>query len=301
MSVVVNCPSCGKSYELADAMVGRRGRCKVCAEVFRIRSGTVMVAAGLNVLQELPTVSAATATLPRLHPSRSSHPQRRGTRSGLSQQAVLYLGAAGLTILGFVAGLAYLGSGDRSDDGAGTSVAESPTTPPRSFSERVLAKVVEPYPTPNDPKVKARSPAQSQQVSGTQPHRDLSEHKQFMRDWLDLLNRKADVLATVRDPASREAARGPALALRPKTQELDRRGRSLFNPTYEERVEIADRFRDECRRTFARCRSEAMRIKSLPGMEDLGLRILNEFNAQVVDLEQFLTMSNISTALPNRK
>ena len=36
MSIITNCPSCGKHYEVADAFAGKKARCHDCAAVFRL-------------------------------------------------------------------------------------------------------------------------------------------------------------------------------------------------------------------------------------------------------------------------
>ena len=38
-----DCPGCGKHYELADDLAGKKSRCKTCGEVFRIPVGTARV------------------------------------------------------------------------------------------------------------------------------------------------------------------------------------------------------------------------------------------------------------------
>jgi hypothetical protein len=101
--------------------------------------------------------------------------------------------------------------------------------------------------------------------------------------------------------ASVKAASQSWLAFREDSKDLGTRQKRLFRLTYEEQVELARLFRDDYANAIARCRGEALRIKSLPGLDEFGLRLLNNFNAEIQGLEQFLSMANISTALPSRK
>src|SRR5437870_12970198 len=46
MSIAVNCPTCGKSYNLNEKMAGKKVRCKHCADTFAVDLDPVLPVTG---------------------------------------------------------------------------------------------------------------------------------------------------------------------------------------------------------------------------------------------------------------
>lgn len=296
MSIALNCPACGKRYELDDALAGKKARCSGCGEVFRVPAGPSGSSSGTTSgkrrtapaekrdLRERDDHSwledgaeATDSAAPLL--ARRTQTTARKPSSGMSQGLLLGLGAAGLVIVGVIVGLLATSSGpaakpapDQGEQAGQARSAEQPAAP--SLTDRLLGAVTG-----------SSNPAAD--VSGypqlgpllppclpPPPLRDLSAHERETRTMIGYLGRMNDSLASVHDAASLRAL---GEQLKSQSQQLEnetRQNKPSFRLTGVEEAVLLRRFAGDIRREADRFRKESLRISALPGLGAAGTQLL---------------------------
>ena len=95
--------------------------------------------------------------------------------------------------------------------------------------------------------------------------RAMSAHESMMRELIAVGYETADVLATITDEASANAAKPKLIDLRDRKYGLRREIRELGPPPKDLEERFKDEFNAEDQKIYKRVKAETKRIKSIPG------------------------------------
>ena len=324
MSIVLKCPKCGKRYELEGSVAGKKLRCAGCDLVFRVPVGSSEPRSAAGPAGQGPTRARIASPAPggtgraRAQPrpravenedpgedGDHSWPEDGGSESmpapirrtqataagsGPPLGLLLGVGAGGLVIiLGVIAGVLVMNSGrghraEPNQGGAGAGDA-SP-----SLAERVLSAVTgsEPFTdVGNYPEIGPLLPP----LLAPPPLRDLSVHERQARAMIGAIGRMNDILATVHDVASMQAAGLQLKNLSEQMRNELKQNAPTFRPTAAEDAELARRVAGDARRETARLRQESVRISTVPGLGIAGTQLLALGTQMSIPLEQSLMLA----------
>jgi HEAT repeats len=304
MSVVVNCPTCGKRYELTESLAGRKARCSGCGQIFRVPGGSMGAESasdpegpdrrGLTSARPAPGHQDTSWLEEGAEVAKSMPPPMRRSRtarasSGPSLGLLLGLGAGGAAIVGVIVGLLVLnsGSGARPEPGEAPHQAQAHDAAAPSLTERFLGAV-----TGHDPLTDAAGYPQLGPLLPPclppPPLRDLSSHERQTRLAIGFLGQMNNVLATVHNVASLKSA---AEQLKSQAEQMGnamRQNAPTFRPTAAEDAELAHRLASDIRKEMDRFRGESIRISTVPGLGLAGVQLLSLVTRLSIPLEQSL-------------
>lgn len=114
----------------------------------------------------------------------------------------------------------------------------------------------------DDPALGSPAPESVKQFKTLQV-RDLSKHKQLMRDMTAAMNESADIMSRIQDQQSSQANAAELQRMQTKVMDLQSQAMKLFNPNPKEDREIARAIGDNLMKSIERMSREARRIASL--------------------------------------
>ena len=151
MDIVLNCPGCGKTYTLDDALTGRRVRCKGCTTIFEIAAAPV------------PLASDDLELLPEPAPSRTAGGRDRWWRDG---RIVAGSGAvAALATIAMVVLLVVRPPAEKPADPRAIAVVEMPAPPEPIAAKPGPKPAPEPAPKPEPPAVVKAEPKPAEELA----------------------------------------------------------------------------------------------------------------------------------------
>ena len=298
MSITLNCPACGKHFDLDGSLAGKKARCSGCGQVFRVPGSPASSEHAKS--QGSGRSRSSKSDEPRNRPDQSwledgaessglAPPPIRRTPTtisrrsgnGISQGLLLGLISIGLVVVGVVVGLLVTSPG--SGVGAKPAPAEnqekhqtgSDMQPARNLTDRILRSVT----GGSNPLTDVASYPQIGPLLPPclppPPLRDVSAHERQTRAMIGYLGRMNDVLASVHDVASMKAAGEQLKNLAQQMGTEMRQNAPAFRLTPAEDTEVTRRVAGDLRREIDRFRQQSVRISTLPGLGLAGVQLVS--------------------------
>lgn len=291
MPIVFSCTGCKKKYEVGDHLAGKQGRCKQCGAQFRIPVPRSLATTAASKPQSDPEIlddfeeeddfpdrddlagtepdddDVAPHSQALSYGSEKFAYQRRPSATGSGSNSTLLLAmilGGGALLIILILGFVVL----RSRQKAAQVVPDVVETAEANAAagEGQAAAVA------SGPVVKASLdlsqfpalPPLPAALSGTV--RDLSQHREALQDQIQVLNQFADILASIHDQASAQAALPRFKEFNRKEAEHKARFAHLFNPTNKEMAELIRPRINDLRAVMNRLRQEAHRLATDGGV-----------------------------------
>ena len=322
MSIVLKCPGCGKRYALEDSSAGQKVRCVDCNQAFRVPGGSP--GSGARPGSEAPTRQGANRKSPGSSSARArsqaeaieepvdlgdsswldegdlppqSTPQlvrrERTTAAGSGPPLGLLigLGAAGVILVGLVVGLLVMSTGSSSRPKPADNQAKAGDAPAPGLMERIIDAATG---SANDSTDVASYPSLGALPPPLLPPpapRDLSAHERQQRIVISFIGRMNDILASVHDVPSMQAAGQQLKNLGGQADQEMRQAAPPFRLTAAENAELTRRMASDIRKEVARAGKESLRIAGVPGLGIAGTQLLSLVTRLSLPLEQALKMA----------